>query len=314
MRIAVVGAGAIGGFVAAALAKAGEDVAVVARGAHLDAIRRDGIAVRSELGDFSVPVRASDTLADLGDFDVMLLTFKAHQWHAFLPMLEPVVRKGTPLVTLQNGVPFWFARTPPLRSVDPDGAIGAAIPRGSVVGGVVHQSGYVERPGCVVQSGGMRYPMGDPDGGVDATTRALCESFARAGLQGVPDENVRERLWYKLLNNASANPLSAITGMDTGQMHADPATFERMKELMGEALAVGQALGLNRDVTVEKRMPEHTGTHGNKTSMLQDIEAGRPTELDPIVGAIIELGERVNVPTPKLREAYAAVRKREALA
>lgn len=311
MRIAVVGAGAIGGFVAAALARSGEDVAVVARGAHLDAIRSHGITVRGELGDFSARVRASDDLTELGDFDAVLLSFKAHQWAALLPMLEPTVRAGTPVVTLQNGVPFWFARTPPLQSVDPGGVIGAAIPEGAVIGAVVHQSGYIARPGLIVQSGGMRYPIGDPDGGVGATARALCDAFARAGLQAQPDENVRERVWYKLLNNACANPLSAITGMDTGAMHDDPATLARMKALMGEALAVGQALGLTRNVTVEKRMPEHTGTVGNKTSMLQDIEAGRPTELDPIVGAIIELGERVNVPTPKLREAYAAVQALE---
>jgi 2-dehydropantoate 2-reductase len=304
MRIAVVGAGAIGGFLAAALARAGEDVAVVARGAHLDAIRRDGISVHSEIGGFTSRVRAGDALSDLGAFDVALLTFKAHQWEAFLPMLEPFARAATPMVTLQNGVPFWFARTPALASVDPAGRIGAMFGDDAVIGGVVHQSGHVAAPGVIHQSGGVRYPMGSPNGGVTPLTRSLCDAFARAGLQPEADEAIRERVWYKLLNNASLNPVSAITGMTTHEMYDDAPTLAWLKALMHETLEVGHALGLARDVNVDARIGQAAKGSDVKTSMLQDVEAGRPTELDPIVGAVIELGERVGVPTPRLRETY----------
>jgi 2-dehydropantoate 2-reductase len=304
MRIAVVGAGAIGGFLAAALARAGEDVAVVARGAHLDAIRRDGIEVRSEIGGFTSRVRASTTLADLGAFDVALLTFKAHQWAAFLPMLEPLAQHGTPIVTLQNGVPFWFARTPALASVDPAGRIGGVFGDEAVIGGVVHQSGNVVAPGVIQQSGGVRYPMGSPNGGVTRITRSLCDAFTRAGLQPEADDAIRERVWYKLLNNASLNPVSAITGMTTHEMYADAPTLAWLKALMHETLDVGHALRLARDVDVDDRIGQAAKGSDVKTSMLQDVEAGRPTELDPIVGAVIELGERLNVPTPRLRETY----------
>ncbi len=304
MRIAVVGAGAIGGFLAAALARVGEDVAVVARGAHLNAMRTNGISVHSEIGDFTSRVRASDTLDDLGAFDVALLTFKAQQWEAFLPMLEPFARDGTPVVTLQNGVPFWFARTPALTSVDPAGRIGAVFGDDAVIGGVVHQSGHVAAPGVIQQSGGVRYPMGNPNGGVTPLTRSLCDAFTHAGLQPEADDAIRERVWYKLLNNASLNPVSAISGMTTHEMYHDGPTLAWLKALMHETLDVGHALGLARDVDVDARIGQAAKGSDVKTSMLQDVEAGRPTELDQIVGAVIELGERLNVPTPRLRETY----------
>jgi 2-dehydropantoate 2-reductase len=316
VRIAVVGAGAIGGFVAAALARAGEDVAVVARGAHLDAIRENGLAVTGELGAFSVRVRASDRLAELGDFDALLLTFKAHQWPAFVPQLEAYSRKRTPIVTLQNGVPFWFARTPPLRTVDPDGTIGKLFPDELVVGGVVHQSGNVAAPGAIAQSGGIRYLLGDPNGGTGPLVTgplvlALRDAFRGAGLQPMADTSIRERVWYKLINNASLNPVSAIEGITTHQMYADPATRALLLTLMQETLDVGQALGLCRDVDVESRIKTAAaGGADVRTSMLQDLEAGRPLELDPIVGAVVELADRVGVAVPHLRAQYDALRER----
>ncbi|HEY1868429.1 MAG TPA: 2-dehydropantoate 2-reductase N-terminal domain-containing protein, partial [Candidatus Cybelea sp.] len=162
-RIAVVGAGAIGGFLAAALAKSGLPVAVVARGAHLDAIRRHGLQVRSDLGDFSVQVEATDDLPRLGGFDVLLLTFKAHQWPGLLTQLAAV--PGSPaIVTLQNGLPFWYVRKPPLSSVDPGGAIGRTFGDERIIGGVVHVSGHVPEPGVIAQSGGLRYILGAPGG------------------------------------------------------------------------------------------------------------------------------------------------------
>lgn len=311
MRLAVVGAGAIGGFVAAALARAGEDIAVVARGEHLHAIRSDGLWVTSELGDFTAAVRASDRLEELGEFDALLLTFKAHQWPAFMSQLEPYARRRTPIVTLQNGVPFWFERTPPLNMVDPQGRIARLFGDELVVGGVVHQSGVIAAPGRIAQSGGLRYALGDPNGGVGTLANALCDAFRRAKLQPEPDSNVRERVWYKLLNNASLNPVSALTGMTTHQMYADPQARAALTALMQETLEVGQALGLCRDVDVESHMKRGAaGGADVKTSMLQDLEAGRPIELDPILGAVVELAERVGIAVPNLRRHYDALRRR----
>ena len=164
-RVAVVGAGAIGGFLAAALAKSGVRVAIVARGAHLAAIRRDGLRVESELGSFAVRVDASDDLRHFGDVDVLLLTFKAHQWPAFRAQLEPFAAGTSTVVTMQNGLPFWYVREPPLESVDPGGAIGNLFADDRVIGAVVHVSGQIVAPGVVRQSGGLRYVLGEPSGG-----------------------------------------------------------------------------------------------------------------------------------------------------
>lgn len=310
MRIAVVGAGAIGGFIAAALARAGEDVCVVVRGAHLDAIASRGLSVTGELGEFNVRLPASASLADLGDVDVLLLTFKAHQWPALLPQLEGAARRRTPVVTMQNGVPFWFVREPPLRTVDPGGRIGALFPDDLVIGGVVHQSGRIAAPGTIDQSGGIRYLFGDPNGGAGPLVRALCDAFRRAGLKPEAKTNIREFVWYKLLNNDALNPVSALTGMTTQQMYTNPAARKQLALLMQEALDVGQAMGLCRDVDVESRLSTvAAGSADVKTSMLQDLEAGRSLELDPIVGATVELGERLGIPIPNLRAAYDALRE-----
>ncbi len=310
MRIAVVGAGAIGGFIAAALARAGEDVGVVVRGAHLRAIRSHGLRVTGELGEFTVRLPAADSLADLGDVDVALLTFKAHQFPALLPQLEVAANRRTPVVTLQNGVPFWFVREPPLHTVDPDGRIGALFPDELVIGAVVHQSGHIAAPGAIAQSGGIRYLFGDPNGGAGPLVQALCDAFRSAGLKPEAKTDIREWVWYKLLNNDALNPVSALRHMTTRQMYNDPAVRKQLATLMQEALDVGHALGLCRDVDVESRLSiVAAGGSDVKTSMLQDLEAGRPLELDPIVGATVELGERLGVPVPNLRAAYDALRE-----
>ncbi|MBV8147768.1 MAG: NAD(P)-binding domain-containing protein, partial [Candidatus Eremiobacteraeota bacterium] len=167
MRVAVVGAGAIGAFVAAALARAGVYVAAVARGEHLAAMRAQGLRVDSDLGSFSITIEAADDLRRLGSFDALLLTFKAHQWPELFPQLEPFSAQDATIVTLQNGIPFWYMREPPLRSVDPGGRIGRLFSDDRIVGGVVHVSGRLRAPGTVVQSGGLRYVFGAPEGGTN---------------------------------------------------------------------------------------------------------------------------------------------------
>ncbi|MGA8475935.1 MAG: 2-dehydropantoate 2-reductase [Candidatus Cybelea sp.] len=312
MRLAVVGAGAIGGFLAAALAKAGVPVAVVARGAHLEAIRRHGISVESDLGSFTTPVEASDDLATLGAFDALLLTFKAHQWPGFLPMLQPFAGTATTIVTLQNGVPFWYVRQPPLRSVDPEGAIGGLFADDRVVGGVVHVSGEVVAPGFIRQSGGLRYVLGNPSRAGYAAAEPLVDALRDAGLAAELDANIRGTVWLKLVNNAGLNSISVLRRATIQPMLADGEARAQLRRLMTEALSVGQAMKVVSEVDVDARIEYAARLQDVKTSTLQDYERGRRLELEPILGAIIELAERYRVSVPNLLETYAALRQAEA--
>ena len=311
MRIAVAGAGAIGGFVAAALARAGVSVAVVARGAHLEAIVRDGLRVESDLGDFTAGVRASDDLRALGSFDAILLTFKAHQWPGFLPQLEPLAGTPATIVTLQNGLPFWYVRQPPLRTVDPEGRIGRLFTDDRIVGGVVHVSGEIVSPGVVRQSGGLRYVLGAPAGGDTARAHAIVELFQSAGLAAELDRDIRATVWLKLVNNAALNSTSVLRGTTIKPMLADPGSRAHVRALMIEALRVGQAMNVVADVDVDARIDYAARLNDVKTSMLQDYEHRRRLEIDPIVGAVVELAARYGVAVPNLQHTYAALQRAE---
>ncbi len=212
MQIAIVGAGAIGGFLAAALARSGANVAVVARGEHRAAIARDGLTVdASDLGPFTARIDAADDLRELLPLDVAVLTFKSHQWPALMPQLEAAALAGTAIVTMQNGLPFWFRRDPALQSVDPGGRIGALFPDRQTIGGVVHVSGHITAPGHVHQSGGTRYrarghsipPLNRPWSELAALMRAAC-------LQPESTDRIRHFIWLKLVNNVGLNPISAL--------------------------------------------------------------------------------------------------------
>jgi 2-dehydropantoate 2-reductase len=313
MRIAVVGAGAIGGYIAAVLARAGVNVAVIARGAHLEAIRRSGITVlSSDLGAFTARVEASDDLRSLGTFDHALLTFKAHQWPGFIPQLGPAVAAGATIVTLQNGVPFWFRRTPPLRTVDPGGTIGALIPDARTIGGVVHVSGNIAEPGKIRQSGGGRFILSALDSALDEPLARLADGMRDAGLKPEIEPNIRHFTWLKLINNASLNPVSTIHDLTIHQMLADSVTREEVHQLMLETVAVGRALGVVEDVDLGARMAYAQRLTDVKTSMLQDALAHRPLELDPIVGVVVELGEGLGVPVSRMRAVYDELRARTA--
>jgi 2-dehydropantoate 2-reductase len=308
-RIAVVGAGAIGGFLAAALARAGIPVAVVARGEHAAAIRCHGLSVESDLGAFSVPVAVSDDLRALGDFDFLLLAFKAHQWPLLLEQIGSFAGTNTAVVTMQNGVPFWYVREPPLRSVDPGGAIGDLFPDAQVIGSVVHVSGEIVAPGRVRQSGGLRYGLGDPGGASANRTAELVGLFRHAGLAAEADPQIRQTVWLKLVNNVGLNAVSVLRNMTIKPMLQDAFAREEVRRLMAEALRVGQAMGVVGEVDVEARIAYAARLDNVKTSMLQDFEHRRSLEIDPILGAVCELGDRYGVATPEVRKAYAALQK-----
>ncbi len=310
MRIAVVGAGAIVGFIAATLARSGQDVAVVARGAHLDAIAHDGLTlVASDLGPFTARVRASDDLRSLGSFDVVMLAFKAHQWPELLPQLRSLAHTDTTIVTLQNGVPFWYVRRPPLQTVDPGGRIGALFDDECIVGGVVHVSGHLVAPGRIHQSGGTRYALGAPGGGSSARVRNVVAAMNDAGLlQAALDPNVRETVWLKLVNNSALNPTSTLHRLTIRPLLERVETRAEVYALMQETLRVGQALGVVREVDLDARIAYAQRLGDVKTSMFQDFEAGRTLELDPIVGAVVELGDRLGIDVPHLRDVYTRLR------
>jgi 2-dehydropantoate 2-reductase len=309
MRVAVVGAGAIGGFLAAALARSGVPVAVVARGEHLAAIKRDGLHVESDLGSFTARVEAAEDLRALGDFDVLLLTFKAHQWPGFLQQMRSVANGPPTIVTLQNGLPFWYVRQPPLQSVDPGGEIGRLFGDERVIGGVVHVSGHIAAPGCVRQSGGLRYVLGEPGGGGSDRVAGLVDVFRGAGLAAELDSNVRATIWLKLVNNCGLNSVSVLRHATIKPMLADADARAQVRGLMIEALRVGQAMKVVADVDVDARIDYAARLDDVRTSMLQDHERGRRLEVEPMLGAAIELAERHGVPVPNLRDTYAALHR-----
>jgi 2-dehydropantoate 2-reductase len=307
MRIGVVGAGGIGGFLAGALARSGIEVAVVARGEHLAAIARDGLHLESDLGTFDARVDASDDLRELGRFDALLLTFKAHQWPEFVSQLEPFSKTETTIVTMQNGLPFWYVRHPSLESVDPGGRIANLFPDDRIVGAAVHVSGHIARPGAIKQSGGTRYMLGAPQGGADAKADALVAVMRAAGLAPEADPNIRATVWLKLVNNAGLNPVSALRGLTMKPMLEDPEARAEVRALMEEALRVGQAMGVVKDVDIDARIAYAARLDDVKTSMLQDYERDRPLEDGPILGAAIELAERYGIEVPQLRAVHQAL-------
>jgi 2-dehydropantoate 2-reductase len=303
--IVIFGAGAIGGFIAGALARSGADVRVIARGAHLAAIRQNGLQIESVLGNFEARVPAA---ADLREFEApayVLLTFKSHQWDGVLPQLESAVRSGATFVTLQNGLPFWYAHDRTLESVDPGGRIRAAIPYEQIVGGVVHTSGTVPSPGRVRQSGSMLYPMGELDGSQTERISKLSKVFEDAGLHAPIESDIRRLVWRKLLGNLALNPVSALTGATVRAMLNDPPARALLRAIVDEGLAVARAAGVEVGVTADERLEMAMHIADVKTSMLQDLEAGKPLELEPICGATIEIAAQYGVPVPHIETVYA---------
>jgi 2-dehydropantoate 2-reductase len=306
VRIAVFGAGAIGGFLAAALARSGVEVCVVARGAHLQAIRSNGIEIAaSDLGPFTVKVEASDDLREFDRPDYVLVTFKSHQWQGVLPQFERAVAGGSVFVTLQNGLPFWYSPERALESVDPGGRILRTIPYGQIVGGVVHASGHIAAPGVIKQSGGMLYPLGEPDGETTPRVTALAQIFEAAGLRAPVEQNIRRTIWRKLINNTALNPVSALTRARVQGMLRDPGTRAVLRAIIEEGLAVARASGTDPQADADERLQWAEHIADVKTSMLQDLEARKPLELEPIVGATVELARRFGVSAPHTETVYA---------
>jgi 2-dehydropantoate 2-reductase len=321
MRVCIVGAGAIGGFLAARFALAGIDVTVVARGAHLDAIRARGLRLISHDGQEQVvhPLRAVRTVADAGEQDVVILGMKAHQVEPVARELSAAMHPETVVIPMQNGIPWWyFQRLPagsapgladrPVRTVDPHGVVAAAIAPSRIVGCVVYPACELQGPGLIRHVEGERFPLGELDGVSTERVQALSGLFQQAGLKAPVLDNIRAEIWLKLWGNLSFNPISALAHSTLVDICQYPPSRELAANMMREAEAVAQALGISFRVSLERRIAgaERVGKH--KTSMLQDVEAGRDPEIDALVGAVIELGQLVEVPTPHIDAVYALVK------
>jgi 2-dehydropantoate 2-reductase len=306
-RICIVGAGAIGGLIGTKLAVAGgAQVSALARGATLDALRRHGW--RALEGDRLVgaPATASDRADDLGPQDLVVIAVKGPALGTVAAALGPLIGPDTLVLPAMNGVPWWFGQgvpaigDTPLDSVDPGGRIAAAIPYRQVVGCVVHISASAPEPGLARQHMGWKLIVGEPDGGTSVRVDALAALLARAGFEAVVSTNVRYDLWYKLWGNLTMNPVSAITGATVDRLLDDPLVREFCSQAMREAAAIGAKLGCAIEQGAEDRHAVTRKLGAMKTSMLQDVQAGRPIELDSIVGAVHELAGRVGVPAPNV--------------
>jgi 2-dehydropantoate 2-reductase len=311
MRFLIAGAGAIGAYIGARMAHAGFDVTLFARGPHLRAMQERGVQVKSIEGDFVARPAIASALEDVGPVDVVFLGVKAHSLPQLAPQLRPVLGPGTTVVSTQNGVPWWYFQGFGgdweglcLDRVDPGGVISAAIEAHRVVGSIVYFSTEIPSPGVIQHIEGNRISLGEPDGSRSDRCRRIAEALIASGLRCPVTTRLRHEIWVKVLGNASFNPVSALTRATLAQMARDPGVSSVIRNIMQEVEAVSRKLGMDLPVSIEQRMAgaEKVGEH--KTSMLQDLEAGRPMELEALVGAVVELGERVGLPMTCTRTVY----------
>ena len=307
MKVCIVGAGAIGGFIGARLAAAGgAQVSALARGATLAALRTHGWRLQQGGALIRAAVTASDQATDLGVQDLVIIAVKGPSLPAVAAGLGPLLGPQTVVLPAMNGVPWWFSHglavlgDAPLDSVDPGGRIAAAIPLAHVVGCVVHASTAAPEPGLVLHKMGQGLIIGEPAGGRSGRVQALAELLTAAGFEATVSDSMRYDLWYKLWGNLTMNPISALTGATIDRVLADPLLREFCSAAMREAAAIGARLGCEITQSPEDRHAITARLGAFKTSMLQDVEAGRALELDSIVMAVHELGQRVSVPAPSI--------------
>jgi 2-dehydropantoate 2-reductase len=314
-RVVVVGAGAIGGWLAAGLDKAGADVGLLARGATLQAVQRHGLRVREGDKEVSHPLRASAQAAELGTPDLVVLAVKAPALAAVAPQVRALLGPKTAVLTAMNGVPWWFLhgldtslRQRGLRSVDATGEIAAAIPSDRVIGGVVHASCSVDAPGVVRRHFGNKLIIGEAAGGGSKRLQALETLLQRSGLEVETSPRIQRDIWFKLWGNMTMNPISALTGATTDRILGDPDVRAMVSAVMLEARAIGEKIGLPIEQEPEDRHAVTLKLGAFKTSMLQDVEAGRPVELDALLGAVIELGQLTTTAMPFTRALMGLAR------
>lgn len=322
MRVAIFGAGAIGGYLAAKLAAAGRvDLGLVARGEHLAAIRASGLRLIEGDADRTFPVTASADPAELGVQDYVVLTMKAHSVPPALPSLAPLIGPDTAVVTMQNGIPWWYFYRlggphdgTRVEAVDPGGAISAAIGPERAIGTAVYVAAEVEAPGVIRHTYGTRVSLGEPSGEKSERAVRLADEMITAGMQAPVRTDIRSEIWVKLWGNLSFNPISALTDSTLADIVADAGTRAVARQMMVEAQAIAETLGVRFPIDVDKRIAGAGGVGAHRTSMLQDLERGRPMEIDALVTAVQDMGRLVEVPTPAIDAVLALVRLRARVA
>jgi 2-dehydropantoate 2-reductase len=317
MKIAIIGAGAIGGLVGARLALAGEEVSFLVRGANLEAIRRNGIKLVEADGTEKATrnVVATNDYGEVGPVDVVVLAMKAHQVEAVVPELPKLLGPQTVIIPMQNGIPFWYFHGhggalagSTVKTVDPDGVLMKQIPAERILGCVVYPASELSAPGVVHHIEGDRFPLGELDGRTTERLQKVCDTFVRAGFKAPVLEDIRAEMWLKLWGNLTFNPISALAHATLVDICQFPLSRELAAAMMREAQAIAGKLGIEFRVSLDKRIAgaERVGKH--KTSMLQDIEAGRAPEIDALVGSVVELGRLTETPTPHIDTVYALVK------
>ncbi len=317
MRICVVGAGAIGGFIGAKLALAGFDVTLIARGPHLDAIQRDGLKLIMADGTEEIArnAQATSDIGAAGTHDIVVLSLKAHQIESVAPQLNALFRAETVVITVQNGIPWWYFQKHGgqfdgrrLESLDPSGVIEANIPADRIIGSIAYPATEKASPGVIRQVEGNRFPFGELDGSDTERVRMVADLFTRAGLKSRVMKDIRSHIWVKAWGNLSFNPISALTRATLVDICEFPETRALATAMMQEAREVALKLGVTFRHTIEQRIAgaERVGAH--KTSMLQDIEAGRPPELEALIGVVAELGRLTSTSTPSIDAVYACAK------
>ena len=314
MKIAVVGAGAIGGYLGARLARAGEEVTFIARNKNLEAINANGFRLILEDGseEHTRNVCAVQKMAEAGAQDVVLLTVKAHQVRDLLPELRALFGPQTMVVTMINGIPWWYFHKLPgahegraVTSVDPDGLIAANIEAERVIGSVVYPAAELVAPGVVKLIEGNRFTLGEPDGTRTERIETLSQVMMKAGFKSPVSKDIRAEIWLKLWGNLSFNPISALSHATLQDICRFPLTRSLAAAMMGEAQRVAESLGVEFKISLDKRIAGAEAVGAHKTSMLQDVEHGRVLELEALVGAVVELGRITGVPTPTIEAIFA---------
>ena len=317
MKITIVGAGAIGGYLGTRLSLAGEDVTFIARRRNLEAINAEGFRLVLEDGtqEHAKGVRAVERMGEAGPQDVVLLTLKAHQLREVADELPALYGPDTMVVSMVNGVPWWYFHAlggphegRAVTRVDPDGAIARAIPAERVIGSVVYPAAELVAPGLVKLVEGNRFTVGEPSNERTPRVEALSQALMKAGFKAPVSRDIRSELWIKLWGNLSFNPISALTHATLEGICRFAPTRELARRMMAEGQAVAEALGVRFKITLEQRLAGAEAVGAHKTSMLQDVEAGRALELEALVGSVIELGQIAGVATPTIEAVYAATK------
>lgn len=321
MRICIFGAGAIGGYLGAKLAQAGVDVGLVARGPHLEAIRRKGLTLIENGTTTEHRVRASADARDFGPQDYVILTLKAHSVPAIVGDLAPILEPATTVVSGVNGIPWWYFHKiggplegTRLASVDPGDVQWNGIGPDRVLGCVVYPAAEVPEPGTVRHIEGNRFSLGEPNGSKSARAVALSAALTAAGLKAPVRPKLRDEIWVKLWGNLSFNPISALTHATLEILCTDPGTRAVARAMMVEAQVIAEKLGVSFPIDVDRRIDGGAAVGAHRTSMLQDLEAGRPMEIDALVGSVQELGRLTGSPTPTIDIILALIRQRAAVA